>query len=32
MSLGGQVPVREYEEERATEGRMQVSEITVTGH
>jgi hypothetical protein len=28
----GQVPAREYEENRAHEGRMQLIEITVTGH
>ena len=28
----GQVSVREYEEDRAHEGRMQLSEVTVTGH
>ena len=28
----GQVPVREYEEDRAHEGRMQLIEISVTGY
>ena len=28
----GQVPVREYEEDPAHEGRIQPNEITVTGH
>jgi hypothetical protein len=28
----GQVPVREYEEDRVHEGRMQLIEITVKGH
>jgi len=28
----GQVPMREYEEHRAHEGRMLLIEITVTGH
>ena len=28
----GQAPVREWEEDRAYEGRIQLIEITVTGH
>jgi hypothetical protein len=28
----GQVPVREYENDRAREGRMQLIEISVAGH